>query len=274
VTNPVDYAWGQCTWFVAHSLSWLGVGTVGALGNASNWYGAAKGKGLQVGSTPVVGAVAVYNQNSPGSGGAGHVGVVTAVNTNGTFTLASDNWGGLGITHVATASVADLEGFIYPPSVAAGVQGAQNALTLAGNNATAVAGGTAAPGGGLSTTTAGLNVNPLDPNSIFNIGNDLSIAGSWVERGALILFGVVVLLMGLKMLFSASGNSGGGVTAIIGTPATPDTQEQTGQTTQTTRGPRGGKRGSVTTTRSRTVKGKKGSGIRGKMGKAAKAGAE
>lgn len=283
MSNPLGYAWGQCTWFVASALDWLG-GAPG-LGNAADWLTNAKTQHLAVGTTPVVGSVAVFKLPGPGvsteaDSSLGHVGVVTAVNPNGTYTVTSDNWGAPGITHQAVATLDQVQGFIYPPSQQAGYSGAQKALSMAGGGTPSSNPGVAtlSSTGGLQTVPAGVNLNPLDPNSIFNIGNDLSVMGSWLERGVIIIIGMVLFFMGVKILFTDSP----GMSEIVGTPASPgtqDTTEVTGGSTETreTRGPRGGKRGSTTTTRTHTrvVKGKpakKGTGLRGKLSSAGGAG--
>ncbi|MBO4108437.1 PcsB-like coiled-coil domain-containing protein [Streptococcus suis] len=65
------YPVGQCTWGVKQAAPWVG----NYWGNANQWLYSASAAGFSTGSTPVVGAVAVWT-----SGAYGHVAVVTAVN--------------------------------------------------------------------------------------------------------------------------------------------------------------------------------------------------
>lgn len=77
-TTPISYnnsgntyPVGQCTWGVKQAASWVG----NYWGNANQWLYSARGAGFSTGSTPQVGAVAVWT-----AGAYGHVAVVTAVN--------------------------------------------------------------------------------------------------------------------------------------------------------------------------------------------------
>lgn len=115
--NCTCYAWGrfwECGGGLRPSLS---------LGNAENWYGHADGYAR--GQTPRVGAVICWRKGIAGnsSDGAGHVGIVEAVNEDGTIvtsesayngymfrtkTRSNDgNWGG--------GSAYTFQGFIYNP---------------------------------------------------------------------------------------------------------------------------------------------------------------
>ena len=69
VANPGDPGW--CTWGAWNEAQWLGTSVSG---NAKYWAQKAAANGLSVGTTPVVGAVFVYE-----SGAAGHVGVVSEI---------------------------------------------------------------------------------------------------------------------------------------------------------------------------------------------------
>ena len=65
------YPVGQCTWGAKQAAPWVG----NYWGNANQWPASARAAGFSTGSTPQVGAIAVW-----GSGYYGHVAVVTAVN--------------------------------------------------------------------------------------------------------------------------------------------------------------------------------------------------
>lgn len=64
--------------------------------NAEDWLAVAKTNGLKTGSSPKLGAVIVWKSGSlwDGSDGCGHVGVVEAVNADGTITVSQSNYGG------------------------------------------------------------------------------------------------------------------------------------------------------------------------------------
>lgn len=65
------YPVGQCTWGAKEATGWVG----NNWGNANQWLYSAAAAGFSTGSTPAVGAVAVWT-----AGAYGHVAVVTAVN--------------------------------------------------------------------------------------------------------------------------------------------------------------------------------------------------
>jgi surface antigen len=69
----VNYPVGQCTWAVQKLTGWAG----DWWGNASQWAENAFREGFAVGTTPAVGAIAVWND-----GGFGHVALVTGVDGN------------------------------------------------------------------------------------------------------------------------------------------------------------------------------------------------
>ena len=119
VGNALSYFWGQCTRWVAEHLSWIGP----SWGNAWQWIGSAQKHGLTTIAptlAPPIGSVAVWGPNLPGSGGAGHVAIVTGQLPGGGFTVSEENWLGAGLTD--TRKVTDtnyLEGFILPPNSSA-----------------------------------------------------------------------------------------------------------------------------------------------------------
>lgn len=112
--NASSYDEGQCTWYVASTLSWVPAG----LGNAYQWWNNAKEHNLPTGQQPLAGAVAVWNTTLPGSGGYGHVAVVTSVQS-GSFAVSEMNYlGGPGVVDTRTVqdnSNKSFSGFIYPP---------------------------------------------------------------------------------------------------------------------------------------------------------------
>lgn len=83
--NASSYPVGECTWGVKSQLSWVGP----YWGNANQWVASARAEGFSVGTTPQVGAVAVW------SGGAyGHVAVVTAVESSTNIQVSESNYMG------------------------------------------------------------------------------------------------------------------------------------------------------------------------------------
>ncbi|HFI0020662.1 TPA: peptidoglycan hydrolase PcsB [Streptococcus suis] len=80
-----SYPVGECTWGVKSQLSWVGP----YWGNANQWVASARAEGFSVGTTPQVGAVAVW------VGGAyGHVGLVTAVESSTNIQVSESNYMG------------------------------------------------------------------------------------------------------------------------------------------------------------------------------------
>lgn len=80
-----SYYVGECTWGVKSQLSWVGP----YWGNANQWVASARAEGFSVGTTPQVGAVAVW------VGGAyGHVALVTAVESSTNIQVSESNYMG------------------------------------------------------------------------------------------------------------------------------------------------------------------------------------
>ncbi|NQJ73745.1 CHAP domain-containing protein [Streptococcus suis] len=80
-----SYPIGECTWGVKSQVSWVGP----YWGNANQWVASARAEGFSVGTTPQVGAVAVW------VGGAyGHVALVTAVESSTNIQVSESNYNG------------------------------------------------------------------------------------------------------------------------------------------------------------------------------------
>lgn len=80
-----SYDVGECTWGVKSQVSWVGP----YWGNAKQWVASARAEGFSVGTTPQVGAVAVW------VGGAyGHVALVTAVESSTNIQVSESNYMG------------------------------------------------------------------------------------------------------------------------------------------------------------------------------------
>ena len=92
-SNPMP--WGWCTWYAWQWRYEHGNPLPGGLGNARYWAGQLAAKGYETGRTPAYGAVFVSQ-----AGYYGHVGIVTAVNDDGTIEITDMNgaagWGRVG----------------------------------------------------------------------------------------------------------------------------------------------------------------------------------
>ncbi|WP_313175737.1 peptidoglycan hydrolase PcsB [Streptococcus parasuis] len=83
--NASSYPVGECTWGVKSQLPWVGP----YWGNANQWVASARAEGFSVGTTPQVGAVAVW------VGGAyGHVALVSAVESSTNIQVSESNYMG------------------------------------------------------------------------------------------------------------------------------------------------------------------------------------
>ncbi len=93
--DPNSAYFGVCTWYAwyRHQNEPLL-----KLGMAGSWARNAPGHGLAVGSTPRVGATAVFQPGVQGAGGSGHVGHVEQVLSGGWFIISEMNftWNGGG----------------------------------------------------------------------------------------------------------------------------------------------------------------------------------
>ena len=105
-----SYPVGQCTWGAKALAPWAG----DYWGNGGDWAASARAAGYRVGSEPMVGAIASWN-----NGGYGHVAVVTGV-SNGMIKVKEANYNGQWIGYHRgwfnphTTSEGFVQ-FIYPP---------------------------------------------------------------------------------------------------------------------------------------------------------------
>ena len=110
------YPVGQCTWGAKVLAPWVG----NYWGNANQWLVSGSAAGHTTGTTPQVGAVAVW---TTGGGGYGHVAVVTAVNGD-QIQIMEANYGGSaeqadsrGVGNYRgwfSASASGITGYVYP----------------------------------------------------------------------------------------------------------------------------------------------------------------
>ncbi|MDQ0222095.1 GBS Bsp-like repeat-containing protein [Streptococcus moroccensis] len=85
--QATSYPVGQCTWGAKQVAPWVGEWW----GNAKDWATTARNLGFTVGTTPKVGAVAVWPTDG---GGYGHVGVVTHVESATRIQILESNYAG------------------------------------------------------------------------------------------------------------------------------------------------------------------------------------
>ncbi|HEM6398940.1 TPA: CHAP domain-containing protein [Streptococcus suis] len=107
------YPAGQCTWGAKEMAPWVG----NYWGNGGDWAASAVAQGYEVGTTPKVGAIAVWTD-----GGYGHVAYVTDVAADGTIQVLESNYGGAyypsnvrGFFDPTTTSEGTVS-YIYPPA--------------------------------------------------------------------------------------------------------------------------------------------------------------
>lgn len=107
------YPAGQCTWGAKEMAPWVG----NYWGNGGDWAASALARGFEVGTTPKVGAIAVWTD-----GGYGHVAFVTDVAADGTIQVMESNYSGAyyptnvrGFFDPTTTSEGTVS-YIYPPA--------------------------------------------------------------------------------------------------------------------------------------------------------------
>ncbi len=100
------FAYGYCTYYVAsrRNIPWFG--------NAGTWLSGARAAGFATGNVPQVGAIIVTSESR-----FGHVGIVEAVNNDGTITISEMNYSGFAKITSRTISISysygAIKGYIY-----------------------------------------------------------------------------------------------------------------------------------------------------------------
>ena len=105
-----QYPVGQCTWGTKQLANWAGT----YWGNAIQWATSARAEGFNVGTTPVVGAIAVWTNSYYG-----HVGYVTAVNGSQIQVMESNYAGNMSIGNYRgwfNPAADGVTAYIYPPA--------------------------------------------------------------------------------------------------------------------------------------------------------------
>jgi hypothetical protein len=196
--DALGWAWGQCTAFAAEVAGWA-QGKV--KGNADSWLASGAAAGLPTSTTPAPGDIAVFSSAFPGSGGYGHVAVVTGVDGSGDeFSVEQGNVAGVDVASSGeySSSNAYLEGFLVPPTRADQAQtiSAYDQVEGLANATPGAAGGTKTQATGATTTGSAGAV--LAANAVSGLGNVVDSLQGWFDTPRLIAFGVaaVVLYMG------------------------------------------------------------------------------
>ena len=105
-----QYPVGQCTWGTKQLANWAGT----YWGNAKQWATSARAEGFNVGTTPVVGAIAVWTNSYYG-----HVAYVTAVNGSQIQVMESNYAGNMSIGNYRgwfNPAADGVTAYIYPPA--------------------------------------------------------------------------------------------------------------------------------------------------------------
>ena len=107
---------GNCTWYAYGRIYEL-TGEIpteaGFIGNGYEWWEANKISGkYRYGSTPKVGAIAVWKSSLPGSGGSGHVAVVEKIKDNKVY-ISESTWHGGIFKYTQIYNTEYLYGYIY-----------------------------------------------------------------------------------------------------------------------------------------------------------------
>lgn len=89
ITRNNNYAYGYCTWYAYNKRVEMGLPVYGGWGNAKDWANGAKHSGLLVDGTPSAGAIFQTR-----AGYYGHVGIVEAVNPDGSIWVSEMNYRG------------------------------------------------------------------------------------------------------------------------------------------------------------------------------------
>ena len=92
IAEPNTYAAGNCTWYAYEKRAEMGEPLTNDLGNANTWALRAYDRGFSVDTVPSTGSVFQTTQ-----GALGHVGIVEAINTDGSILVSEMNYVGLGI---------------------------------------------------------------------------------------------------------------------------------------------------------------------------------
>jgi surface antigen len=98
------FSYGYCTYYVAsrRNIPWFG--------NAGTWLSGARAAGFATGDIPQVGAIIVTSESVYG-----HVGIVEAVNGDGTITISEMNYSGFAriTSRTIPVSYSAIKGYIY-----------------------------------------------------------------------------------------------------------------------------------------------------------------
>ena len=106
ITRNNNYAYGYCTWYAYNKRVEMGLPVYGGWGNAKDWANGAKHSGLLVDGTPSVGAIFQTR-----AGYYGHVGIVEAVNSDGSILVSEMNYRGWNVK--SNRVITNLSGYSF-----------------------------------------------------------------------------------------------------------------------------------------------------------------
>ena len=113
---PPYISGGNCTWYAfgrTYELTGETPTEAGFIGNGYEWWEANKSSGkYKYGSTPKVGAIAVWKSSLPGSGGSGHVAIVEKIEDNKVY-ISESMWHGGIFKYTQIYNTEYLYGYIY-----------------------------------------------------------------------------------------------------------------------------------------------------------------
>lgn len=90
------YAAANCTWYAYERRKQMGIGTPSFLGDGGDWNDSAPSYGLTVDHTPQVGAAMVFERGRDNADmNHGHVAVVEAIHSNGSFDISEMGYGNI-----------------------------------------------------------------------------------------------------------------------------------------------------------------------------------
>lgn len=108
--NGNGYAYGYCTWYAYNRRAELGRPIGSNWGNAVTWSAYARAAGFRVDRTPEAGAVL---QTAGGWSGYGHVGIVEAVNSDGSILVSDMNYVGWNVISKRTIPASQVSSYNY-----------------------------------------------------------------------------------------------------------------------------------------------------------------
>ena len=115
MAGEATYSFGECTWYVAHTLAWI----PGSLHDGGDWAANAAARGYRLTMVPTVGSAVCYGRGD-GYSTFGHVAVVIAVYSTTSFLVSEMNFVAWDQVDQRVSNMHDVVAFILPPGAAPG----------------------------------------------------------------------------------------------------------------------------------------------------------